>query len=356
MDVTRVPSFESDLCCCVDSDGALGALASYISESDHSDVDMLPKLKPELTPSTVPVCNVGEVINTSSCCPNEGVKADAQQSQGILPLANISSIHELQSNAFENPQVESFPEQSRDALVIVEVQQTLPMASTAIPHEEASSEVGEVAEMGRTSSESSKKRKRTLIKLKDLEEHSPIHGLDHIPPRQLRHDPRDISRGKEKVPISLCKDPARAKDLPADFSYINASVVYQSAHVGISMARIGEDDRCSGCVGNCLDNRVPCECTRLTDGEYAYTVEGCLYPHFLKQELERKRDLNLLSYCQPGACPVERTNDEVCKGHVQRRFIKECWEKCGCTQLCGNRIVQRGVVHRLQVRLVCNVV
>jgi len=205
------------------------------------------------------------------------------------------------------------------------------------------------------STESSKKRKRTLIKLKDLgEEQSRINNEPENPdldrPVPSRHEQLDISRGKEKVPISLCRDPDGTKHLPEGFFYINASVVYQNAHVGISMARIGEDDRCSGCMGNCLDNRVPCECTRLTDGEYAYTVEGYLYPHFLKQEMERKRDLTLLSYCQPGACPMERTNDEVCKGHVQRRFIKECWEKCGCTQLCGNRIVQRGVVHRLQVR------
>lgn len=170
-----------------------------------------------------------------------------------------------------------------------------------------------------------------------------------VPTIRSRHDGQDISRGKEKIPITLVRDKAGTKDLPADFFYINTSVVYQSAHVGISSARISEEDRCSNCIGNCLDNSVPCECARLTDGEYAYTVEGCLYPHYLKQEIARKSDTTLLSYCQPGACPVERSTEENCKGHIQRRFIKECWEKCGCTLSCGNRVVQRGISHRLQV-------
>lgn len=338
------------------TEGALAALASYSSESEHSDAEVLPKLGPVLVPITV------EVIKTSSCFPKEDVdqgKAGAHGTpQGILPLANVSSLAELNV-------------QSNNAILVTTADEALASpAITQSQHEEASSEVawntkdtemttpneGQKRSFERqTSTESSKKRKRTLIKLKDLgEEQSRINnGPENDPeldrPVPSRHSHLDISRGKEKVPISLCRDPDGTKHLPEDFFYINASVVYQSAHVGISMARIGEDDRCSGCAGNCLDNRVPCECTRLTDGEYAYTVEGCLYPHFLKQEMERKRDLTLLSYCQPGACPMERTTDEVCKGHVQRRFIKECWEKCGCTQLCGNRIVQRGVVHRLQV-------
>ncbi|KAL6577210.1 Histone-lysine N-methyltransferase suvr4 [Orobanche minor] len=38
-----------------------------------------------------------------------------------------------------------------------------------------------------------------------------------------------------------------------------------------------------------------------------------------------------------------------CKGHVNRRFIKECWYKCGCGMNCGNRVVQRGITAKLQV-------
>ncbi|XP_024369792.1 uncharacterized protein [Physcomitrium patens] len=194
---------------------------------------------------------------------------------------------------------------------------------------------------------SDKGRKRMLISkdLLELDGHPPNGAAARKPDH--RHDRYDISRGKERVPISLSA--LGAEDLPEEFFYTKSSVVFQSAHVGISMARIGEDDRCSGCVGNCLDKLTPCECARLTDGEFAYTVEGLLYPHFLKQELDRKRNLSFLSFCLPGTCPVERTGDEPCKGHTQRRFIKECWEKCGCKQLCGNRIVQRGITARLQV-------
>lgn len=391
------------------SEGALAALASYSSESEHTDVDMVPQHVKDQLPSAG---HVREEVNTSSCGGNEEVdqkKDDALDTlQGILLLAVPPALEKPRD---ERLGVESFPEQSRDSCATMEGKQTQPLvppvslqpqqaeakqtqplappvmlqsqqaeakqtqpiapAATTQPQQtEASSEAPgttttkytetttpnedpKQSSEAQTSSESSRKRKRTLVKLKDLEddqsrEHNP--ELDrHQLPVPERHNDRDISRGKEKVPISLWRDSEGTMTLPEAFFYINSSVVFQSAHVGVSMARVGEDDRCSGCVGDCLDNRVPCECTRLTDGEYAYTVEGCLYPHFLKQELERKRNLNLLSYCQPGACPLERTNDEVCKGHVMRRFIKECWEKCGCTQLCGNRIVQRGVVHKLQV-------
>ncbi|RYQ90983.1 hypothetical protein Ahy_B09g096880 isoform D [Arachis hypogaea] len=42
---------------------------------------------------------------------------------------------------------------------------------------------------------------------------------------------------------------------------------------------------------------------------------------------------------------------EECKGHLVRKFIKECWRKCGCDMQCGNRVVQRGLRCKLQVFL-----
>ncbi|KAL3682884.1 hypothetical protein R1sor_000906 [Riccia sorocarpa] len=30
-------------------------------------------------------------------------------------------------------------------------------------------------------------------------------------------------------------------------------------------------------------------------------------------------------------------------------FIKECWHKCGCSMGCGNRFIQRGITHKLQI-------
>ncbi|RVW81787.1 Histone-lysine N-methyltransferase SUVR4 [Vitis vinifera] len=56
-------------------------------------------------------------------------------------------------------------------------------------------------------------------------------------------------------------------------------------------------------------------------------------------------------YCED--CPLERSKNQYlpdpCKGHLVRKFIKECWRKCGCSMYCGNRIVQRGITFKLQV-------
>ncbi|KAJ6333927.1 hypothetical protein OIU78_010929 [Salix suchowensis] len=52
-------------------------------------------------------------------------------------------------------------------------------------------------------------------------------------------------------------------------------------------------------------------------------------------------------------CPLERSKNEEmlepCKGHLKRKYIKECWSKCGCHKHCGNRVVQRGLMCKLQV-------
>jgi hypothetical protein len=46
--------------------------------------------------------------------------------------------------------------------------------------------------------------------------------------------------------------------------------------------------------------------------------------------------------------PKAKMNPDPCKGHLIRKFIKECWRKCGCTRNCGNRVVQRGITCSLQ--------
>ncbi|WVZ81478.1 hypothetical protein U9M48_028852 [Paspalum notatum var. saurae] len=52
-------------------------------------------------------------------------------------------------------------------------------------------------------------------------------------------------------------------------------------------------------------------------------------------------------------CPLKRSRNETprepCRGHRVRKFIKECWSKCGCSMQCGNRVVQRGIACNLQV-------
>uniref|UniRef100_A0A7N0T8R9 Uncharacterized protein n=1 Tax=Kalanchoe fedtschenkoi TaxID=63787 RepID=A0A7N0T8R9_KALFE len=169
-------------------------------------------------------------------------------------------------------------------------------------------------------------------------------------PTQLRRV-KDISKGLENVPISLIYE-SNSETLPR-FFYARNNVAYQSAYVHVSYARISDEDSCSGCVKNCLLRQVPCACARETGGEFAYTPQGLLKEDFLETCISMSQNPaeKHLFYCE--VCPLERNKNESkpepCKGHLLRKFIKECWTKCGCSLRCGNRIVQRGITRRLEV-------
>ncbi|KAJ0249743.1 Histone-lysine N-methyltransferase SUVR4 [Hirschfeldia incana] len=156
----------------------------------------------------------------------------------------------------------------------------------------------------------------------------------------------DITKGSESVEISLVDDVGTEK-VPT-FTYIPHNIVYQSAYVHVSLARISDDDCCASCKGDCLSADFPCACARDTSGEYAYTKEGLLKEEFLDTCLKMKTAPDSFSkfYCQD--CPLERDHGK-CEGHLIRKFVKECWRKCGCDMLCGNRVVQRGIRCQLQV-------
>ncbi|WZY83290.1 hypothetical protein YC2023_029674 [Brassica napus] len=156
----------------------------------------------------------------------------------------------------------------------------------------------------------------------------------------------DITKGSESVEISLVDDVGTEK-LPT-FTYIPHNIVYQSAYVHVSLARISDDDCCASCKGDCLSADFPCACARETSGEYAYTREGLLKEEFLDTCLKMKKAPDTFNkfYCQD--CPLERDHGK-CQGHLIRKFVKECWRKCGCDMLCGNRVVQRGIRCQLQV-------
>lgn len=165
------------------------------------------------------------------------------------------------------------------------------------------------------------------------------------------HSITDITKGAEKVKISLVDDTGN-ENLPK-FTYIPHNIVYQNAYVHISLARIADEDCCSSCSGDCLSFSLPCACARETGGEFAYTPQGLLREEFLRAcvQMERGPQEQHLVFCQD--CPIERSKNEhfpeKCKGHIVRKFIKECWTKCGCSMQCGNRVVQRGITCKLQV-------
>lgn len=161
----------------------------------------------------------------------------------------------------------------------------------------------------------------------------------------------DISKGSEKVKISLIGD-FGGDDLPK-FNYIPYNIIYQSAIVSISLARISDEGCCSDCSGDCLSSTLPCACAQETGGEFGYTPQGLLKEEFLTACVSMKNEPQDHHYVYCQECPLEKSRNEYmperCKGHMVRKFIKECWRKCGCDMHCGNRIVQRGITCKLQV-------
>lgn len=163
------------------------------------------------------------------------------------------------------------------------------------------------------------------------------------------YDVADLANGQERIAISLVNEVNDER--PSSFHYIPRNVVFQNAYVNFSLARIGENC-CSTCSGDCLSAPIPCACAHESGGEYAYTSEGLVKEDILKESVSMNRDPE--NHCQfyCSDCPLERSKEgvvEKCQGHLMRRFIKECWWKCGCDNQCGNRVVQRGINRKLQV-------
>ncbi|KAM7521748.1 hypothetical protein LguiA_011650 [Lonicera macranthoides] len=165
------------------------------------------------------------------------------------------------------------------------------------------------------------------------------------------HDFSDIAKGQERIKIPLVNE--INSESPPSFHYIPQNVVLEKAYLNFSMARIGDDNCCSACFGDCLLSSTPCACLHETGGEFAYTSEGLVKEKFLDECISMNRDPEKHCHCYCEECPLERSKNEgilePCKGHLVRRFIKECWWKCGCSKLCGNRVVQRGINRKLQV-------
>ncbi|CAA2998119.1 probable inactive histone-lysine N-methyltransferase SUVR1 isoform X3 [Olea europaea var. sylvestris] len=165
------------------------------------------------------------------------------------------------------------------------------------------------------------------------------------------HDVIDIAKGHERVVITLVNEVNN--EFPPLFYYIPQSAVFQNASVNFSLACIGDSNCCSACFGDCLSNSTPCACAHETRGEFAYTADGLVKEEFLEECISMNHDPE--KHCQVFCkeCPVERSKTEdtieSCKGHLVRKFITECWWRCGCNKQCGNRVVQRGITCNLQV-------
>lgn len=166
------------------------------------------------------------------------------------------------------------------------------------------------------------------------------------------HSPKsvnDITKGHEKVEISWINE-VNCESLP-QFCYITENLIFKQACVNFSLSHIGDEKCCQNCSGNCLASTLTCACANETGGCYAYTLEGLVREDFLDEciSLSRNPKKACISYCEE--CPVQRSDDdmEYCMGHLARKFIKECWRRCGCSRHCGNRVVQRGITNKLQV-------
>ncbi|XP_031268883.1 probable inactive histone-lysine N-methyltransferase SUVR2 isoform X3 [Pistacia vera] len=167
---------------------------------------------------------------------------------------------------------------------------------------------------------------------------------------RVLNDVKDIAKGQEGVVIPWINEINNERLLP--FHYISQNLVFQNACVNVSLYRIGDENCCSSCFGDCLSSAVACACARQS-GKYVYTSEGLLEKEFLDEYISMTRDPQQQCLLNCRCCPLERSRNEgviePCKGHIQRNIIKECWSKCGCYRQCGNRVVQRGINCKLQV-------
>ncbi|KAM7462380.1 hypothetical protein LguiA_030501 [Lonicera macranthoides] len=160
----------------------------------------------------------------------------------------------------------------------------------------------------------------------------------------------DITRAEEDNKISLVNE--INNECRPTFRYIRKNVTYKDAYVKFLLARISDENCCKDCSGDCL-REIPCACAGETGGEFAYTPEGVVKEKFLEECISMNRDPRKHNLFKCKDCPLERSKGKglsgKCKGHLVRKFIKECWYKCGCSFSCGNRVVQRGITVKLQI-------
>ncbi|KAF5938198.1 hypothetical protein HYC85_025704 [Camellia sinensis] len=229
-----------------------------------------------------------------------------------------------------------------------------------VPVDVAESQIPRLPSSSNGTDDCTQTDKNTIENIGEIDEEKEQNSLEHANPHSLLvqqpddikslHDANDIAKGQERVVISLVNEVNN--ECPPSFHYIPKNAVFQNAYVNFSLARIGENC-CSICLGDCLSSSTPCACANETGGDFAYTLEGLVKDEFLEECISMNRDPQKHCHFYCKECPLERSkNDDIiepCKGHLVRKFIKECWWKCGCSKQCGNRVVQRGISCNLQV-------
>uniref|UniRef100_A0A2K2AWF1 SET domain-containing protein n=1 Tax=Populus trichocarpa TaxID=3694 RepID=A0A2K2AWF1_POPTR len=94
---------------------------------------------------------------------------------------------------------------------------------------------------------------------------------------------------------------------------------------------------------------LPCTCAAETSGVFVYTLEELLKEEFLDEAIAVSSDPQRKHFYYCEICPLQNDRQQNlgkikrCKGHLSRKFVKECWSECGCNKKCGNRVVQRGI-------------
>ncbi|KAL0402476.1 UNVERIFIED_CONTAM: Histone-lysine N-methyltransferase SUVR4 [Sesamum latifolium] len=95
----------------------------------------------------------------------------------------------------------------------------------------------------------------------------------HSDKKKVFHKVSDITNGTEKMKISLLDEKGN-EDLPY-YIYCPENITYESAYVHASLARISDEDCCSGCTGDCLSSSIPCTCARDTGGNLLILQKAC---------------------------------------------------------------------------------
>ncbi|XP_073265018.1 histone-lysine N-methyltransferase SUVR4-like [Populus alba] len=101
---------------------------------------------------------------------------------------------------------------------------------------------------------------------------------------------------------------------------------------------------------------LSCTCAAETGGDFVYTLEELLNEEFLDEAIAVSSDPQRKHfYCEICSLQNDRQQNlgkiKRSKGHLTRKFVKECWSECGCNKKCGNRVFRRGIQVALQWRL-----